>query len=40
MSPIVRLPPELSSFVGRDEELGLIDAAIAPGKVLTLASRR
>ena len=36
MSQIVHLPPELSSFVGRDEELGLIDAAIAPGKVLTL----
>ena len=36
MSEIVHLPPELSSFVGRNEELALIDAAIAPGKALTL----
>ena len=36
MSEIVHVPPELSSFVGRNEELALIDAAIAPGKALTL----
>lgn len=34
---MLHVPPELSSFVGRAEELAAIGAAVAPGRVLTLA---
>lgn len=37
MSETRHLPPELSSFVGRAEELAAVAAAVRPGQVLTLA---
>jgi hypothetical protein len=32
MSAVLHVPPELSSFVGRADELAEIGAAIAPGR--------
>ncbi|WP_412539562.1 LuxR C-terminal-related transcriptional regulator [Longispora sp. K20-0274] len=37
MRTVHHLPPELSSFVGRAPELAAVAAAVAPGRLLTLA---